>query len=92
MKRTILTLLVFSLTDILKAEIFFVVPFPADLVAIVTNNFAILQVDVERCTSGCDVWWSSSLLNAGSVDTPDSDVDVRVLCSAGHRQVAGVCL
>ena len=64
---------------------------PADLVAMVTGDVVIQQVDMERRTRGCDLWLLSSLLIAGLGVTSKSAVDVRVVCPAGHSEVTGVC-
>ena len=61
--------------------------FPADLVAVVTDDETLLQVDVHRRRIRCDLWSLSSLQTASFVLTQKSAANERVQCTAGHSEV-----
>ena len=64
---------------------------PAGLVAMVTDDEVVEQVNTERRTRDCVLGLLSSLLIAGLGVTCKSAADERVLCTAGHSEVTGLC-
>lgn len=80
----------YNLTCTGKTEAFYVlcVVFPAHMVAMVTDDEALLHIDIDRGMIGCS--FLSFLMRAGFVVTCKSLVNVMILCTASQGEVTGV--